>query len=156
MTLLCGQKKIYIYSVFIQMKSFGVLMSQKLSSSSQQQSCPSYWEDFIHEPTNMSPSPPIRNLHAVLVLPVIKTLSISQHVPSRSSDKRARSSTSDPQESSSSNSSPSAQPTSYCYCHGRDEGDMVGCDNLTCAHQWFHLCCLGLKTHPTSKKMVLS
>jgi len=51
---------------------------------------------------------------------------------------------------SSSSQSTSAQ--TYCYCHGPDEGDMVGCDNSSCVHQWFHLECLGLKSMPKTKK----
>ena len=39
----------------------------------------------------------------------------------------------------------------YCYCNKPEEGDMVGCDNPSCLHQWFHLSCLNLKSLPTTK-----
>ena len=32
----------------------------------------------------------------------------------------------------------------YCYCQGLEYGDMVGCDNPSCPHEWFHLSCLKL------------
>ena len=39
-------------------------------------------------------------------------------------------------------------PHTYCYCHGPEEGNMVRCDNSTCAYQLFHLDPLGLKLEP--------
>ncbi|KAH8118399.1 hypothetical protein DFH11DRAFT_1686570 [Phellopilus nigrolimitatus] len=33
----------------------------------------------------------------------------------------------------------------YCYCQKMSYGEMIGCDNDNCAHQWFHLGCVGLK-----------
>ena len=40
----------------------------------------------------------------------------------------------------------------YCYCHGDEYGDMVGCDNNECLYKWFHLECLHLKSLPKSKE----
>lgn len=39
----------------------------------------------------------------------------------------------------------------YCYCQRPEEGDMVGCDNPNCSHQWFHLSCLKLNSLPQCK-----
>ena len=39
----------------------------------------------------------------------------------------------------------------YCYCRGLEYGDMIGCDNPRCLHQWFHLSCLKLVCPPKSK-----
>ena len=39
----------------------------------------------------------------------------------------------------------------YCYCHSPEYGEMVGCDNPSCKHEWFHLGCLKLDCQPTSK-----
>ena len=39
----------------------------------------------------------------------------------------------------------------YCYCHGPEYGDMVGCDNPSCLYEWFHLSCLKLVSQPKSK-----
>ena len=39
----------------------------------------------------------------------------------------------------------------YCYCQGPEYGDMVGCDNPSCLHEWFHLSCLKLVCQPKSK-----
>ena len=52
---------------------------------------------------------------------------------------------------SASPSPPAETAQTYCYCHGPEEGNMVGCDNSTCAYQWFHLDCLGLKSEPKSQ-----
>ena len=47
---------------------------------------------------------------------------------------------------------PDETSETFCYCHGPDEGAMVGCDNPTCQHgSWFHLKCVGLKSKPKSK-----
>ena len=37
----------------------------------------------------------------------------------------------------------------YCYCQGPEYGDMVGCDNPSCLHEWFHLSCLKLVVNPS-------
>lgn len=39
----------------------------------------------------------------------------------------------------------------YCYCHGPEEGEMVGCDNPSCKYQWFHTTCLKLNSLPKCK-----
>lgn len=44
-----------------------------------------------------------------------------------------------------------AQQTQYCFCGKPSSGDMVGCDNEECEHQWFHFECVGLKGPPTSE-----
>ena len=36
----------------------------------------------------------------------------------------------------------------YCYCNGVSYGEMVGCDEETCAKEWFHLACVGLTKAP--------
>ncbi|KAF8961105.1 hypothetical protein BDZ97DRAFT_1830343 [Flammula alnicola] len=36
--------------------------------------------------------------------------------------------------------------TLYCFCHKQSYGDMIGCDNLECPYQWFHITCVGVKT----------
>lgn len=36
--------------------------------------------------------------------------------------------------------------TPYCFCHKPSFGDMIGCDNLECPYQWFHISCVGVKT----------
>ncbi|KIK03181.1 hypothetical protein K443DRAFT_677024 [Laccaria amethystina LaAM-08-1] len=36
--------------------------------------------------------------------------------------------------------------TPYCFCHKPSFGDMIGCDNLDCPYQWFHISCVGVKT----------
>ena len=46
---------------------------------------------------------------------------------------------------------PADTAQTYCYCHGPEEGNRVGCDNSTCACEWFHLDCLGLKSEPKSQ-----
>ena len=32
----------------------------------------------------------------------------------------------------------------YCYCQRVSFGDMVACDNESCAIEWFHYECMGL------------
>ena len=94
--------------------------------------------------------PKAKHFFTTAILPELlgRFYSRIQQVPS---NKRARTPISDSESSSAWQSSPSAQQT-YCYCNGLDEGHMVGCDNPGCAYKWFHLDCLGLKSHPTSKK----
>ena len=36
----------------------------------------------------------------------------------------------------------------YCYCGKPAEGLMIGCDNESCALQWFHYKCAGIKRKP--------
>ncbi|CAO1613533.1 unnamed protein product [Sympodiomycopsis kandeliae] len=36
----------------------------------------------------------------------------------------------------------------YCYCRGPSSGTMVGCENLDCPREWFHLPCVGLTQEP--------
>lgn len=38
----------------------------------------------------------------------------------------------------------------YCYCNGVSYGEMVACDNESCAREWFHLECTGLRSLPAS------
>ncbi|KAM0793528.1 hypothetical protein ACM66B_000966 [Microbotryomycetes sp. NB124-2] len=38
--------------------------------------------------------------------------------------------------------------TPYCFCGRPSFGEMIGCDSSTCAIEWFHLSCVGLKTTP--------
>ncbi|KAF8528824.1 hypothetical protein BU17DRAFT_19878, partial [Hysterangium stoloniferum] len=43
---------------------------------------------------------------------------------------------------------PSGDPedkTLYCTCQSLSYGKMVGCDNVSCPYQWFHLACVGLQ-----------
>ena len=40
----------------------------------------------------------------------------------------------------------------YCYCRQGEHGRMIGCDNVSCDYQWFHLDCLKLKSVPKSSK----
>jgi len=39
--------------------------------------------------------------------------------------------------------------SSYCYCHGPEEGTMIACDNTECPIEWFHVKCLKLKREVT-------
>jgi hypothetical protein len=48
-------------------------------------------------------------------------------------------------------SSPESRKDTYCYFHGPDEGEMVGCDNSNRVYEWFHMECLGLASKPKSK-----
>ncbi len=41
--------------------------------------------------------------------------------------------------------------SSIATARAQKEGDMVGCDNLSCSFQWFHLKCLKLKSFPQCK-----
>lgn len=38
----------------------------------------------------------------------------------------------------------------YCYCNGVSYGEMVACDNDSCAREWFHLECTGLRSLPAA------
>ena len=38
-----------------------------------------------------------------------------------------------------------------CYCERSESGHMIGCDNVNCAYQWFHIKRLNLKSVPKSK-----
>jgi hypothetical protein len=38
----------------------------------------------------------------------------------------------------------------YCLCRQIAFGDMVGCDNPSCAYEWFHFGCVGLVKQPPS------
>lgn len=40
---------------------------------------------------------------------------------------------------------------SWCHCKERRGGEMIGCDNKSCATKWFHLECIGLSTVPRGK-----
>lgn len=42
------------------------------------------------------------------------------------------------------------EPT-YCLCDQVSYGEMIGCDNDTCAIEWFHFNCVGLTTKPKGK-----
>ena len=42
------------------------------------------------------------------------------------------------------------EPT-YCLCHQVSFGQMIGCDNMECAIEWFHFGCVGLSTKPKGK-----
>eukprot|EP00455_Lapot_gusevi_P051303 TRINITY_DN7611_c0_g1_i2.p1 TRINITY_DN7611_c0_g1~~TRINITY_DN7611_c0_g1_i2.p1 ORF type:complete len:191 (+),score=39.46 TRINITY_DN7611_c0_g1_i2:49-621(+) len=46
-----------------------------------------------------------------------------------------------------------AQPEEelICYCKRPCFGEMVGCDNQSCAIEWFHFGCVGLKAKPKGK-----
>lgn len=39
----------------------------------------------------------------------------------------------------------------YCYCNGVSYGEMVACDNESCAKEWFHLECTGLRSLPPAR-----
>ena len=36
----------------------------------------------------------------------------------------------------------------FCYCCKGEKGDMIACDNKSCAYEWFHFSCVGLKFEP--------
>uniref|UniRef100_A0A8C4NH36 PHD-type domain-containing protein n=1 Tax=Eptatretus burgeri TaxID=7764 RepID=A0A8C4NH36_EPTBU len=42
------------------------------------------------------------------------------------------------------------EPT-YCLCNQVSYGDMIGCDNVACAIEWFHFGCVGLSHKPKGK-----
>eukprot|EP00842_Homolaphlyctis_polyrhiza_P000300 jgi/Hompol1/1270/HPOL_000646-RA len=37
----------------------------------------------------------------------------------------------------------------YCFCQQVSYGEMIACDGEDCAHEWFHLECVGLSEPPT-------
>lgn len=39
---------------------------------------------------------------------------------------------------------PASEEPTYCYCQRVSFGDMIACDNDSCAIEWFHLACAGL------------
>ena len=39
----------------------------------------------------------------------------------------------------------------YCFCRGRDEGNMVECDGRNCTFRWFHFECVGITEAPEGK-----
>ena len=39
----------------------------------------------------------------------------------------------------------------FCYCNGPEIGEMIGCDNLDCTIEWFHLKCLKIKADSVPK-----
>ncbi|KAF8919475.1 hypothetical protein CPB85DRAFT_1276791 [Mucidula mucida] len=40
----------------------------------------------------------------------------------------------------------------YCICQQVSFGEMIGCDNMACKIEWFHIGCVGLTEAPTSVK----
>ena len=44
--------------------------------------------------------------------------------------------------------SDSSDCTTFCWCGGKEEGNMVACDNPMCETEWFHFECAGLKCKP--------
>lgn len=46
--------------------------------------------------------------------------------------------------------------TRYCYCNRVTYGEMIGCENLSCEREWFHLDCVGLKDAPFESELFLS
>ena len=38
----------------------------------------------------------------------------------------------------------------YCICQTPEDGNMIGCDNVNCKYQWFHLDCINMKQVPKS------
>lgn len=40
----------------------------------------------------------------------------------------------------------------FCICNKPSSGDMIGCDNDDCAHQWFHFECVGLDKAPRTEQ----
>ncbi|KAF2690234.1 hypothetical protein K458DRAFT_413057 [Lentithecium fluviatile CBS 122367] len=40
----------------------------------------------------------------------------------------------------------------YCYCNQVSYGNMIACDNDTCAREWFHLPCVNLDRAPSGRK----
>ena len=47
-------------------------------------------------------------------------------------------------ESFSPDSSLSPEEDLYCFCQGKDEGNMVECDGRNCTFLWFHFECVGI------------
>ncbi|EDQ89650.1 uncharacterized protein MONBRDRAFT_25212 [Monosiga brevicollis MX1] len=40
----------------------------------------------------------------------------------------------------------------YCICNQVSFGEMIGCDNEDCPHEWFHYACVGLTEKPKGSK----
>ncbi|KAI8590156.1 hypothetical protein BDZ88DRAFT_415724 [Geranomyces variabilis] len=57
--------------------------------------------------------------------------------------------------SSSNSTAGDAGDELYCICRQTSHGDMVACDNPTCAIEWFHYACVGL-IHPPKGKWYCS
>ena len=38
----------------------------------------------------------------------------------------------------------------YCICQTPEDGYKIGCDNVNCKYQWFHLDCINMKQVPKS------
>ena len=45
-----------------------------------------------------------------------------------------------------------AQPVVHCSCGNVDSGNMIGCDNASCPHEWYHWECVGLRKEPPRKR----
>ena len=41
--------------------------------------------------------------------------------------------------------------SSFCYCNGPEEVDMITCDNKTCSIEWFHTTCFKICSIPKRK-----
>ena len=48
-------------------------------------------------------------------------------------------------------SSSTSETTVWCYCKVDHEDDLIGCDNLQCPIQWFHVSCLQFEKVPKGK-----
>ena len=44
-----------------------------------------------------------------------------------------------------------SRPKKFCWCGGKEEGRMIGCDNSSCQVEWFHFKCAGLLRKPRGK-----
>lgn len=44
------------------------------------------------------------------------------------------------------------QKNKWCICDDPSPLDMIGCDNLKCPVEWYHMKCIGIKKEPTGKK----
>ena len=54
-------------------------------------------------------------------------------------------------ESFNPDSSLSPKEDLYCFCQGKDEGNMVECDGRNCTFLWFHFECVGITEVPEDK-----
>ena len=52
---------------------------------------------------------------------------------------------------STNNCTNSSNATEWCYCKVDHEDDLIGCDNVQCPIQWFHLSCLEIEKIPKGK-----
>ena len=52
---------------------------------------------------------------------------------------------------STNNCTTSSNATEWCYCKVDHEDDLIGCDNVHCPIQWFHLSCLEIEKIPKGK-----